>query len=203
MMRRFRKRKNTTIVNLSEKELKAIEKNFDPNLAEKFMKKYNKQGMSPYPIPFTYRGGFSINGKSSKDLLLSHTNGLIGKDNGNMARLPTPNQRVLVFAPSDNHIQVFCCTVKKFTKDEDDVMLWKDNGGKVWSYNYKVEINSDIKTYSYKDFDKLTSQRVKVLSTIFQPRNTGTRIEQVGKDRNKIWWDIMRTHGYFNKTDKI
>ena len=38
MMRRFRKRKNTTIVNLSEKELKAIEKNFDPNLAEKYMK---------------------------------------------------------------------------------------------------------------------------------------------------------------------
>ena len=202
-MKRLRKRKNKTIINLSEKELQAYEKNLDPIVVERYMKKYNNQGMSPYPIPFTYRGGFSINGKSSKDLLLSHANGLIGKDNRNNARLPTPNQRVLVFAPSDNHIQAFCCTVKRFTREESDVMLWKDNGGKVWSYNYEVEINSDIKTYSYKDFDNLTPQRVKVLSTIFQPRNTGTRIEQVGKDRNRIWWDIMRTHGYFSKTDII
>ena len=196
-MRRFRKRKNTTIVNLSDKEINAYNKNLDPKVVERNMKKYNSQGESPYPIPFTYRGAFSSDGLSSKDLVLSHSNALIGKDNGNQARLPTPNQRVLVFAPSDSHIQVFCCTVKKFTKDEDDVMLWKDNGGKVWSYNYKVEINSDIKTYSYKEFDKLTSQRTKVLSTIFQPRNTGTRIEQVGKDRNRIWWNIMKTHGYF------
>ena len=195
-MRRFRKRKKTTIATLSEKEIAAYNKNLDPNVVERYMKKYNKQGMSPYPIPFTYRGAFSSDGLSSKDLLLSHSNALIGKDNGNNARLPTPNQRVLVFAPSENTIQVFCCTVKKFTKNEDDVLLWKDNGGKVWSYNYKVEINSDIKTYTLKDFDKLTSQRVKVLSTIFQPRNKDTRIEQVGKDRERIWWNVMKTHGY-------
>ena len=131
-MRRLRKRKNTTIIKLTDKEIQAFDKNLDPSVVERYMKKYNKQGMSPYPIPFTYRGSFSINGKSSKDLLLSHTNALIGKDNGNMARLPTPNQRVLVFAPSEDTIQVFCCTVKKFTKNENDIMLWKDKI-KLWN----------------------------------------------------------------------
>ena len=196
-MRRLRKHKKNTIATLSEKEIIAYNKNLDPKVVERNMKKYNTQGVSPYPIPFTYRGAFSSDGLSSKDLLLSHSNALIGKDNGNNARLPTPNQKVLVFAPSENTIQVFCCTVVKFTREEDDVMLWKDNGGKVWSYNYKVEINSDIKTYTIKQFDKLTSQRTKVLSTIFQPRNKDTRIEQVGKDRNRVWWDVMKTHGYF------
>ena len=80
------------------------------------------------------------------------------------------------------------------TNDKEKIRVWKRNGGKIWSFNYEVEVLSQIKTYSSEEFNGLIRHRNKILNPIFMPRNPCTRIEEVGEDRDAIWNDVMNTH---------
>ena len=159
------------------------------------LKRYNSAGNSIYPLPFTYNSKVSARGTAFEDLIISHSNGIVAKDNARAHRLPCVGDRILTFAPMLNgYISVFCSKVIKYTNDKEKIRVWKRNGGKIWSFNYEVEVLSQIKTYSSEEFNSLIRHRNKILNPIFMPRNPCTRIEEVGEDRDAIWNDVMNTH---------
>jgi hypothetical protein len=156
---------------------------------------YNQQGKSPFPLPFTYKDKFSAKGRSSKDLLISHQNAIIGK-NSSGQRLPAIGDNILVIAENnaDQTYEVFCCSVRKHTDSPEAISAWKNEGGLLWDYNYKVDILSGIKEYTSSEIESLVKDRSKVLNCAFSPRNKGTKITQVGVDRQNIFQDVMSTH---------
>ena len=159
------------------------------------LKRYNSAGNSVYPLPFTYNSKVSARGTAFEDLIISHSNGIVAKDNQRAHRLPCVGDRILTFAPMLNgYISVFCSKVIKYTNDKEKIRVWKRNGGKIWSFNYEVEVLSEIKTYSPDQFNRLIRHRNKILNPIFMPRNPCTRIEEVGEDRDAVWNDVMDTH---------
>lgn len=164
------------------------------------MTTYNKQGKSPFPLPFTYKDKFSAKGRSSKDLLISHQNAIIGKNSigykGIARRLPAIGDNIIVVAEnsSDQTYEVFCCSIREYTDNPDSIGAWKSQGGLLWDYNYKVDVLSKIKKYTFDQIDSLVKSKSKVLNCSFSPRNMGTKITQVGIDRQNIFDDVMSTH---------
>jgi hypothetical protein len=161
---------------------------------------YNQQGKSPFPLPFTYKDKFSAKGRSSKDLLISHQNAIIGKNSigyqGVARRLPAIGDNILVIAEnsSEQTYEVFCCSIQEHTDSPEAIKTWKNQGGLLWDYNYRVDVLSEIKKYTSDELDSLVKDRSKVLNCSFNPRNKGTKITQVGVDRQNIFQDVMSTH---------
>tara|TARA_R100001510_G_scaffold47385_1_gene44689 strand:+ start:393 stop:893 length:501 start_codon:yes stop_codon:yes gene_type:complete len=164
------------------------------------MTTYNKQGKSPFPLPFTYKDKFSAKGRSSKDLLISHQNAIIGKNSsgkdGVAQRLPAIGDNIIVVAENNKNqtFEVFCCSVREHTNNSESVRAWKNHGGLLWDFNYKVDVLSEIKEYTFDQMDNLVKNRSKVLNCAFSPRQMGTKITQVGIDRQSIFDDVMSTH---------
>ena len=151
------------------------------------MKKRYSNKRAIGPRLFTYSDQYSVRGCAKNDLIISHSNDIVGKGGTRRSQI---GDQVLVVAKKDDGYHLFTATIGNWV-DDDRKDTWYLKGGNRWDTNYEISNKTDLAFLTKEEVQKITGASDEQMSRVFVGQfgtgNPLSKVAAVEKIRQKLF----------------